>query len=256
MGCTVCGKEETTGVSIWGQFCSPECANAFHQRRRQRQAELRAEPLFQAPPELTVPDFEAFALKVAVYATSLDAVQGVPEQLHDPDILALQVKEILLRHLPEEYVSTWQEGSGWFRRGRYSFRRPVPMELVRAAMQAAGFEWRVAWFGSEANRAFLATELGAQWDAIREKLSRAAIQHVRPVGETDPATATSSIDSATFEPLVKELERLNKEWRLHHDAATECLSKARDLSAHEAVQVLHRLDHSLRVLALGPANTA
>jgi hypothetical protein len=76
-------------------------------------------------------------------------VSDVPEGMRDPDILALQVKELLLRYIPTEYARTWTEGSGWTRRERYSFHKPVPLELVHAAMQKAGFIWRVNWFGNE-----------------------------------------------------------------------------------------------------------
>ena len=73
------------------------------------------------PNELTVSDFETFALKVAVYAVfNLDAA---PQNMRDPDILALKVKELLLLQFPDEYVHIWEEGSGWTRRFRYSFNK-------------------------------------------------------------------------------------------------------------------------------------
>lgn len=260
MECSQCGEENATTldqgtirVSIWGHFCSDECQDAFHQRRQQRHAELRAEPLLQTPAVLTVSDFEAFALKVAVYASlSLDAVQELPEGLRDPDILALQVKEVLLRHLPDEYVSTWQEGSGWSRKSRYSFRKPVPRELLRAAMRDAGFEWRVAWFGNVADRVFLATELGVKLHAVRRHILRAIEEAEFGI----QSTTAVRVDPAAFEPLMKYIKRLDEQWRLHHHIATEGLSNATDVSAREALERLDRLEHSFRVLALGPANAA
>jgi predicted nucleic acid-binding Zn ribbon protein len=263
MECRECGKAVDEGelsISVWGQFCSDSCREEFHRRRHQRHAELRAEPLFQAPAELTVPDFDTFALKVAVYASlNLDAVQDLPKGLRDPDILALQVKEVLLRHLPEEYASTWQEGSGWSRKERYSFRKPIPMELVRGAMQEAGFEWQVAWFGTGAERAFFFTELGAKWRAIRDQILRTIDEHIRALAETAPgieSTATLRIDSSVLEPLMKHIERLDAQWRFHHHLAAEGISKARDVSARDALEILDGLEHSLRVLTLGPASAA
>lgn len=245
-------------MSAWGQFCSEPCREEFHRRRQQRLTELRAEPLFQAPAELTVPDFETFALKVAVYASlNLDAVQDLPEGLRHPEILALQVKEVLLRHIPEEYVSVWQEGSGWSRQERYSFRKPVPMELVRGAMQQAGFAWRVAWFGSIAERAFFFTDLGSKWRAIRDHIERTIDEHIRAVAETAPdtqLTATLQIDSSVLQPLMTHIERLDEQWRLHHHLAAEGISKASDVSARDALEILGGLEYSLRVLALGPAS--
>src|SRR5712692_8332300 len=55
--------------------------------RKDRHADLCVEPLPRAPEELTVPDFETFALKIAVYALlNLDEVQGVPEGLREPEL--------------------------------------------------------------------------------------------------------------------------------------------------------------------------
>jgi hypothetical protein len=147
MKCIECGKE-AHGFSVFGSTCSPECGQAFNERRRARHEALGHQPLLDAPPELTVADFEEFALKIAVYAVNVGAVNDVPEGLRHPDILTLQVKELLVRHIPEEYVRTWTEGSGWSRRERYSFQKPVPLELVHAAMRKAGFVWRVNWFGN------------------------------------------------------------------------------------------------------------
>jgi hypothetical protein len=146
-------------------------------------------------------------------------VQDLPEGLRHPEILALQVKEVLLRHIPEEYVSVWQEGSGWSRQERYSFRKPVPMELVRGAMQQAGFEWRVAWFGSIAERAFFFTDLGSKWRAIRDHIERTIDEHIRAVAETAPGTqltATLQIDSSVLEPLMTHIER----WMNNGDCIT------------------------------------
>ena len=261
MECRECGKavdEDELQISVWGQFCSDSCREDFHRQRRQRHAELRAEPLLQTPAELTVPDFEEFALKVAVYASlNLDAVQDVPKAMRDPDILALQVKEVLVRHLPDEYVQAWEEGSGWSRKSRYWFRKPLPRELLCAAMRDAGFEWRVAWFGSDAERAFVTTDLGVQLRAIRELISRAIDEGVRALDKPErgvQSIATLRIDSAAFEPLMKHIERLDEQWRLHHRIAIEGISKAKAVAARETLETLDRLEESLRVLALGPAN--
>jgi len=148
MKCKECGKE-AHGLSVFGSFCSPECSQQFHERRQARHEVLGREPLLSGPPELTVTHFDEFALKVAVYANKIGAVSDVPEGMRDPDILALQVKELLLRYIPTEYARTWTEGSGWTRRERYSFQKPVPLELVHTALQKAGFIWRVNWFGNE-----------------------------------------------------------------------------------------------------------
>lgn len=146
--CRQCGRDvKVDRISIWGIFCSDECTGAFHEQRKARHAELRAEPLLRAPEELTVPDFETFALKVAVYAAlNLDEVQGVPEGMRVPEVLARRVKELLLERLPDDYVTTWREGSGWSREDRYSFKKPVPRQLLWDAMRSAGFSWNVQWF--------------------------------------------------------------------------------------------------------------
>jgi len=93
-----------------------------------------------------VSDFEAFAAKVAVYALlNLDEAREVPEGMRDPDILALRVKELLLQHLPDDHVTICQEGSGWSRKDRYTFKKPIPRELLFDAMRMAGFSWSVRW---------------------------------------------------------------------------------------------------------------
>ena len=143
--CRECGKD-SDGISVWGSLCSDQCRKVFHDRRKRRHEELRIEPLVQAPDELTVPDFEDFALKIAVYAIlNLGAVWDAPQFLQEPEILARRVKELLLQRLPEDYVHTWREGSGWTSKDLYTFAKPVPRELLFDAMREAGFVWDVPW---------------------------------------------------------------------------------------------------------------
>ena len=84
-----------------------------------------------------------------MYANNLGAVDDIPQGMRDPDILAQHVKDLLLRHIPGEYVHVWAEGSGWSRRQLYSFHKPVPFVVVCTAMQKAGFAWTVTWLGGD-----------------------------------------------------------------------------------------------------------
>lgn len=145
--CRECEKEARSDrISFWGPFCSDECFDAFQEKRKARHASLRVEPLLSAPEELTVPDFETFALKVAVYAVlNLNEVQGVPEGMRVPEVLARRVKELLVQEFPAEYVNIWSEGSGWSRKELFSFRKPIPRKLLFDAMRRAGFAWNVQW---------------------------------------------------------------------------------------------------------------
>ena len=142
--CDQCGKEfeERPLSTAWGCYCSDECLNAFREKRRALHNELRLEALSSAPEELRVPDFERFALKLAVHALSnLDGVQSIPQYMRHPDVLSLRVKEILLQYLPQDYISTWEEPSSW----AYRFKKPIPRRLLFDAMRNAGFVWSVSW---------------------------------------------------------------------------------------------------------------
>jgi hypothetical protein len=113
----------------------------YREEQERLHAAVRSEPLTILPDGLTVEDFERFSLKVALYALDVDEARNWPPEMREPDLLALRIKEILLRQLPEEYVRTWEEGTGWSRRVRYAFKSPVPKSLVLEAMRTVGFTW-------------------------------------------------------------------------------------------------------------------
>ena len=251
MECRECGKPVTERrISVWGTFCSDLCRDAFHDRRRRTHRELAAEPLMHGPAEFNVQDFERHALKIAVYAVQLDAVQDVPEGMRDPEILALQVKELLLRHIPDEYVAAWQEGSGWTRKSLYSFRKGVPIEVVREAMRAAEFQWNVTWFGVSSERQFLSTALGTHLAQLRAEISRTIEEHMHSTG---PAASTMEsiplVDKQTFASLLEQLRRMREEWDCHQRIVVEKLSNAHNLTAREALDMLDGIEHSLRIVA-------
>src|SRR5262249_41474493 len=89
---------------------------------------------------------DRFALKLAVFL--LDRIspqvremfrQRAPSLL-EPVAMALELKERILRQLPESHVAL-EEAVGLarlFRSGTYSFRQPVPAALVAEALGRAG----------------------------------------------------------------------------------------------------------------------
>ena len=145
MSCKYCGADspKNTGwrVGAWGPFCSNECSQAFRAERDKLHTDLREEPLDTLPENVSLADFELFALKIAVHAVpemmpELD-IQPQSWQRH-PDLVAMLIKERLLAELPEEYVRTWTEGAGWARSSRYSFERPIPKDIVLRAARVIG----------------------------------------------------------------------------------------------------------------------
>jgi len=142
MNCEECGKSTVTKTatgSAWVAFCSDSCRNAFNTKRERYHAELRDKPWKQTPDILTLSDFEEFALKVAIHTLADPSqVEDIPIWLRKPELLALRIKEVLVDHLPIEYVRTWTEGSSLAKQDCYSFTEPIPRDLLFDAMRKAG----------------------------------------------------------------------------------------------------------------------
>jgi hypothetical protein len=141
MKCAICGKDCNEVVLHLGPVCGEERRQELLARHRRLLQELAGEKLRALPDPVFLPDFERFALKLAVHllaGLSQDLVQRYRQEapwLLNPLEVALEIKERILRLLPAEYV-TLEDARGPLRlffRGTYSFKGPVPARVVLEA---------------------------------------------------------------------------------------------------------------------------
>jgi hypothetical protein len=146
--CAICGTDCREAYLNLGAYCGEEHRREILRRHRLYLDELRREDPLKAPEAFTVPDFDRFALKLAVFL--LDRIspqvrelfrQQAPSLL-EPVAMSLELKERILRQLPPSHV-VLEEATGLallFRSGTYAFRVPVPAALVFEAIRQAGLQ--------------------------------------------------------------------------------------------------------------------
>jgi hypothetical protein len=138
--CSQCREESSAGhLNYLGFFCSTECARAFADGRERLHAELLREEAALLPLDVTVSDFERFALRLAVqYLATPRAKLQLPEWARAPEILALRIKELVLQHLPAEYLRIERNPSPFPPDYIYRFTTSVPSQIVLKAAETAG----------------------------------------------------------------------------------------------------------------------
>jgi hypothetical protein len=146
MKCKICGQDCHEAFLNLGAYCGAEHRREILRRHEAYLDELRLEDPMKMPETFSVPDFDRFTLKLAVFL--LDGIspevrelfrQRAPSLL-EPVAMALELKERILRQLPPSHV-VLEEATGLarlFRSGTYSFRVPVPATLVFEAIHRAG----------------------------------------------------------------------------------------------------------------------
>jgi hypothetical protein len=144
--CKICGTDCREAYLNLGAYCCEEHRREIVRRHRAYLDELRREDPLRMPEAFGVPDFDRFALKLAVFL--LDRIGPQVRELFrqkgpsllDPVAMSLELKERILRRLPVSHV-VLEEATGLarlFRSGLYSFRVPVPAALVVEAIRRAG----------------------------------------------------------------------------------------------------------------------
>jgi hypothetical protein len=152
MTCAICGKACNRAFLHLGGYCGEEHRQEVLARHRRLLDELLREDARAMPETVTLPDFERFALKLAVHVLAglnpslLARYRREAPWLLDPLELSLELKDQILHQLPGEYVAL-EEARGparFFRGGTYTFRQPVPARLLIEALARAGLvDWRV-----------------------------------------------------------------------------------------------------------------
>src|SRR5262249_6327441 len=109
--CAICGKDCRETYLNLGGYCGDEHRREIQRRHRLLLDELRLEDPLTMPDLFSVPDFDRFALKLAVFL--LDRIspevrelfrQRVPPLL-EPLEMSLELKERILRQLPSGHVA-------------------------------------------------------------------------------------------------------------------------------------------------------
>lgn len=146
MKCDVCNQESDKGfLCPNGTACSEDCAQILKGRLNHEYEKLRAEPITEMPEAFSVGDFERWTLKVSLHILEgCSKAQRAKLQKNNPmmlmpDQLALELKDKILQHIPNQYISS-ERVHGHMRMfygATYMFRQPVPAELVIKAARAA-----------------------------------------------------------------------------------------------------------------------
>lgn len=143
MNCIVCGTElMDVHVTPWGSVFSDDYRQELAARTERLFSALLLEPIDEIPAEVTVADFERWALKVAVHFIDSLKTAGkfelIASHLQRPEFMSLEIKERVCQHIPDGYVTIQRNPSplppDWF----YSFVRPIPKGVVLAASMATG----------------------------------------------------------------------------------------------------------------------
>jgi hypothetical protein len=144
--CTICGEDCHEAFLNLGAYCSDEHRREILRRHHVYLDELRHEDPLRMPDAFSVPEFDRFSLKLAVFL--LDRISPEVREMFrrqapwllEPLPMSLELKERILRQLPPSHV-VLEEAAGLarlFRSGLYSFRVPVPATLVIEAIRRAG----------------------------------------------------------------------------------------------------------------------
>jgi hypothetical protein len=143
--CSHCGNAvgEHSYLSFHGHFCSDSCSAAASAKRNALHVALLGEPLPEMPEQLSVADFERFALKLALHTIRDDtSVSSSPDParriLSIPEVMALAIKERIILKLPDGFVISERSRALLGPDYTYDFNRAVPRSLVMKASQEAG----------------------------------------------------------------------------------------------------------------------
>jgi len=145
MKCAIFGTDCHEAYLNLGDFCGEEHRLEVLRRHHAYLEELRQEEPLRMPGAFSVPDFDRFSMKLAVFL--LDRISAEVRELFrqkapsllEPVAMALELKERILRQLPDSHVEL-EEAVGFarlFRGGTYRFRQPVPAALVVEAIRKA-----------------------------------------------------------------------------------------------------------------------
>ena len=141
--CRVCGATTSKALLYIGAY-----RNDSHKKKLQAQHEkkindLRNESPFDMPTKFQVPDFEHFMLRLSVHFLDHHGehvLANINRMLLIPEQLALSFKEMVLRHIPHEYVGEepYRDWDRLFAGGQYWFKKPVPRKVVVDALEKSG----------------------------------------------------------------------------------------------------------------------
>jgi hypothetical protein len=126
-------------LNYLGFFCSQECVAAFAARREELHEALAKENLSDIPEDVTVQDFERFALRIAVQLLQRPELKGLlPAWATAPEILALRIKEVLVQQLPPKYLRIERNLGPLPPDYTYQFTSPLPRRLLLKAAENLG----------------------------------------------------------------------------------------------------------------------
>lgn len=147
MKCDICGSESSkmSGVMGVGWCCSDECVAKGRAQVKAQEDELLSEDVGVMPEQLETGDFERWAHKFALHylraITPADRAYLAEENpmMLLPNQMSLHLKELILRHVPREYMHEEKvRGHGRiFHDSTYRFVKPVPCEVIVAAAKKA-----------------------------------------------------------------------------------------------------------------------
>jgi hypothetical protein len=143
MNCLVCGRHTQKADLYRGPYCSDFHFEKIVEDERRLFAELLAEPAGLMPKVFGVEDLERLALKIALRISQAIPPDNLPEgdALLPASQISLVVKEKMFLHVPAGYLSCLPlQGAARLCVGQtYQLRTKIPMEVVRAALKAAGY---------------------------------------------------------------------------------------------------------------------
>ena len=145
MNCMVCGRKTENADLVVGPFCSDGHFQQLLAEERQLHAEILSEPAGMMPEEFSVGDFERLALKIALLILeALPPEEKKKQRRHGrwvmpPSQMALGIKAKILDYIPAGYLSCLplQGAARIFVSETYQFRRKIPRDVVRAALEKA-----------------------------------------------------------------------------------------------------------------------
>jgi hypothetical protein len=144
MNCIVCGRQ-TQEFDPWrGPYCSELHLEKLLEDENVLKASILSEPAGPLPESFGLEDLDRLAYKLAVYI-----LDGIPPEekknngrnLLPPSQIAAIVKERVMTHIPEGYVSCVpMVGADGPKAGvTYQLRNRIPLAIVRAALEKARF---------------------------------------------------------------------------------------------------------------------
>lgn len=143
MNCMVCGRHTELADLYRGPYCSEVHHAKLIEDERWLHATILAEPAGVLPEVFGVLDLEHLALKIALHITQAIGPDDLPDgdELLPLSQIAMIVKERLLAYIPPGYLSylPLQGAARLFADQTYQLRTQIPREVVRDALEAAGY---------------------------------------------------------------------------------------------------------------------